>query len=90
MVESNGHAAHVNGSAMAEEEPVVVSKKRCLWFEEELEEDLRWVFGVSKCVPPFPSFFLFFSREVLCSLLRLRDRLSYIGGNITRTALIFT
>ncbi|KAH9531052.1 hypothetical protein CY35_19G015700 [Sphagnum magellanicum] len=22
--------------------------KRCLWFEEELEPDLRWVFGVSK------------------------------------------
>ncbi|KAL3676074.1 hypothetical protein R1sor_026022 [Riccia sorocarpa] len=24
------------------------TSKRCLWFEEELEEDLRWVFGVSK------------------------------------------
>jgi len=23
-------------------------RKRCLWFEEELEQDLRWVFGVSK------------------------------------------
>jgi len=28
--------------------PVVESRNRCLWFEEELEQDLRWVFGVSK------------------------------------------
>ncbi|BBN18509.1 spermidine synthase [Marchantia polymorpha subsp. ruderalis] len=27
---------------------VSASNKSCLWFEEELEEDLRWVFGVSK------------------------------------------
>lgn len=55
MVESNGTC--VNGTSQHQSpestiaKPAVVeaeSKKRCLWFEEELEEDLRWVFGVSK------------------------------------------
>lgn len=50
MVECNG--VHLNGASHpAPIKPVVEEaecKKRCLWFEEELEEDLRWVFGVSK------------------------------------------
>lgn len=53
MVECNG--VHLNGASHpAPIKPVVEEaecKKRCLWFEEELEEDLRWVFGVSKYVP---------------------------------------
>lgn len=44
---------HVNGTSHQTPTPKTVDaevepRKRCLWFEEELEEDLRWVFGVSK------------------------------------------
>lgn len=49
---SNGSAMHVNGSngSVGKKNGVIknVESKRCLWFEEELYEDLRWVFGVSK------------------------------------------
>lgn len=49
MVESNG--AHANGASHITAKPAAAEperKKRGLWFEEELEPDLRWVFGVSK------------------------------------------
>ncbi|KAL2608278.1 hypothetical protein R1flu_026851 [Riccia fluitans] len=36
------------GASKVSANGVHASSKRCLWFEEELEEDLRWVFGVSK------------------------------------------
>lgn len=52
MVESNG--AHANGASHITAKPAAAEpeyKKRGLWFEEELEPDLRWVFGVSKHVP---------------------------------------
>ncbi|CAM6123473.1 unnamed protein product [Calypogeia fissa] len=49
----NGSSVGINGSSVVangKKKDVArnVGSKRCLWFEEELEEDLRWVFGVSK------------------------------------------
>lgn len=41
---SGPHHPSLMKAIPCDEEP----KKRCLWFEEELEEQLRWVFGVSK------------------------------------------
>jgi len=60
MVKGESNGVHENGTSPAAAKPnlppptatvpasAVEPKKRCLWFEEELEEDLRWVFGVSK------------------------------------------
>ncbi|CAM6094417.1 unnamed protein product [Calypogeia fissa] len=57
---TNGSAMHINGSSVVMNGSSVVANgkkkdvarnvgsKRCLWFEEELEEDLHWVFSVSK------------------------------------------
>lgn len=49
MVKGESNGVHVNGAAATTVAPSVEveHKKRCLWFEEELEEDLRWVFGVT-------------------------------------------
>lgn len=61
--EEGANGVHVNGTSKpspARADP----PKRCLWFEEELEEDLRWVFGVSKYAPPF------FPLPPIISLLR--------------------
>ncbi|KAJ7296800.1 hypothetical protein O6H91_01G029800 [Diphasiastrum complanatum] len=46
----NHYESKLNGSAI-KKATVADSKnssRRCLWFEEEIEEDLRWVFSVSK------------------------------------------
>jgi hypothetical protein len=46
---TNGSAVHANGSGLKKNGVAkTAGSKRCLWFEEELEDDLRWVFGVSK------------------------------------------
>lgn len=53
--EEGSNGVHANGTSKTSSTPMtaeVEPKKRCLWFEEELEEDLRWVFGVSKYAQP--------------------------------------
>jgi hypothetical protein len=42
----DGTMTTTNGTVQQQQQQRV--NKRCLWFEEELEPDLRWVFGVSK------------------------------------------
>ncbi len=42
----DGTMTTTNGALQQQQQQRV--NKRCLWFEEELEADLRWVFGVSK------------------------------------------
>jgi hypothetical protein len=67
MVESNGARSLANGASHITAKPAAAEpecKKRGLWFEEELEPDLRWVFGVSKHVPLTLFFFPLFSYKI--------------------------
>lgn len=48
LTNGSSHVAAENGAANGANGAATAPSKRCLWFEEELEEDLRWVFGVSK------------------------------------------
>ncbi|KAJ7520590.1 hypothetical protein O6H91_19G012100 [Diphasiastrum complanatum] len=56
-VHTNGKIEHSNGSSKTNGlvaknglagDTALPSSRRCLWFEEEIEDNLRWIFSVSK------------------------------------------